>query len=163
MQIASHFDTVPALQMGHISSPPKAQVSYFLLLNAMIKPLRRRLLHWTALEGKHQEGPGESTSFLKFHHSFGELQHARKTDRQGPFLGGSSICVAGGLRKSNPQFHLDTVQLLLGDVMDSRKPSFMMCALTGGDRKTLSTFSPVSEWNLAFPSTANQNNTAPQC
>jgi hypothetical protein len=52
VQIASHFDTVPALQRGHISSLTKAKVSYLLFLNAIIKPLRRRLLNWTVFEGK---------------------------------------------------------------------------------------------------------------
>lgn len=66
MQIASPFDAVPALQTERISSPAEAEVSYLLFLNVMINPLRRKLLDWTVFEGKHQEGPGESTLFPKF-------------------------------------------------------------------------------------------------
>lgn len=82
MQIASPSDAVPALQTGRISSA-EAEVSYLLFLNIMIKPLRRKLLDWTVFEGKHQEGPGESTLFLKFlelragfSEPFSELQQA---------------------------------------------------------------------------------------
>jgi hypothetical protein len=39
--------------MGHISSLTEAKVSYLLFLNAIIKPLSRRLLKWTVFEGKH--------------------------------------------------------------------------------------------------------------
>lgn len=91
MQIASPLDAVPALQMGHISSPAEAEVSCLLFLNVMIKSLRRKLLDWTAFEGKHQEGPEESTLFLKRHQPFSELQQAGQAGSAHPGEGAEFV------------------------------------------------------------------------